>query len=52
MQLTLKLNETTETLLKALAEASGDTPETLAEALLSDIVLSAAENPELIGVDE
>jgi hypothetical protein len=52
MQITLTLNETTQTLLKALAEVSGDTPETLAESLLSDIVLSAAENPELIGEDE
>jgi hypothetical protein len=52
MQITLTLNEKTENFLKALAEASGDTPEKLAESLLSDIVLSAAENPELIGVDE
>jgi hypothetical protein len=52
MQITLTLNEKTENFLKALAEVSGDNPETLAESLLSDIVLSAAENPELIGEDE
>lgn len=52
MQLTLTVNETTATHLKALAEVSGDTPETLAEFLLNDAVLSASADPELIGVDE
>jgi hypothetical protein len=52
MQLTLAVNETTATHLKALAEASGDTPESLAEFLLNDAVLSAAADPELIGEDE
>lgn len=52
MQLTLTVNETTATHLKALAEASGDTPETLAEFLLNDAVLSAVADPELIGVNE
>ena len=52
MQIQLTVNETTATHLKALAEASGDTPETLAEFLLNDAVLSAVADPELIGVNE
>ncbi len=52
MQITLTVNETTAAHLKALAEASGDTPETLAEFLLNDIVLSASADQELIGVNE
>jgi hypothetical protein len=49
MQINITVNETTAAHLKALAEASGDTPETLAEFLLNDAVLSAVEDPELIG---
>jgi hypothetical protein len=52
MQITLTVNETTAAHLKALAEVSGDTPETLAEFLLNDIVLSASADPELVSADE
>lgn len=52
MQLTLTVNETTAAYIQALAEASGDTPESLAEFLLNDAVLSAVADPEIIGVNE
>lgn len=52
MQLTLTVNETIAAHLKVLAEVSGDTPESLAEFLLRDAVLSAVADPELVGINE
>ena len=52
MQITLTLKDTIAEHLHALADASGQAPETLAEVLLSEAVLSAVTDPELLGNNE
>ena len=53
MQITITVNDTIVEHLKAFANnTSGHTPETLAAVLLEDSVLSAVEDPELLGNNE
>ena len=52
MQITITVKDTIVEHLKAIANTSGHTPETLAAVLLESSVLSAVEDPELLGNNE
>lgn len=52
LNITVSLSLTVGNHLKALAAISGETPEQVAEFLLNDAILSAVEDPELLGNNE
>lgn len=52
MQLTITLEEPLAATLNVLAAISSDSPEDLALKLLRDAVKCAAEDPELLGLED
>jgi len=51
MQLTITLEPNLSEAICCLAAATGNSPEALAEELLQDMVKSAVEDTQLLGID-